>query len=915
MKDIRLTIINRTIVSTAVALTAACGLFQSCTQDEFDEPRTDTGTLVDTGRYLVAKRVSPESRAESDVLSSRTDWFEPGTPYRLLAFTKPYVAADAMTQTDDAGYLRFNQVAWEGCTPDSLRYLNISQDPGIWFGFAAVDGERGGDDGRVSFDFYGFTYGVTADHSESYIPLTRSDGGDGGDVLPGKAVNPAVVYRYEPVVNGELPDLMWGECRNRNIATVTADNARSVIPFMHCFSRLRFIVVQQAPEDDDGNHVEAFPGIKVTDVKVKGTYTKAYVNLKDAKIKLPVDGETPVTRSLTLNESFKAKECVVTSRQVEMGQMLVYPTDGSVMSDDSMSAGFDTGLEITVQSDDRTVIEKFLANTNDADHRTVTENPDGTFSGTVIKEAIIDNYDEQHRPLRLMQGTSYTIVISFQQDAVRIVTVIPQVEEWLPGEGTTESPWQNQAMGLPQMFDNIYWSDRNLGADHYDPLGSEFEGTIGYFYQSGRNIPYYPFDTSLYKDSGRYPSWADNDWSMLADVKPYNSTKHKFYPIVDEQVLNMLHQTTGWSDSKNANSMWVMTDGNSPQMYIPEKKPDGKDGTELKYFDFMKGGAWGSGLATCNGGKGADIGWDTSARQPVAGGWAIPTASDFLRIFPSTPHAGNICFRGGGDNSNPMNSWGQYDLVKDVKTLRVTVPYYTPDMAEPTNRSDKYREAWRTLKSRNDPGTTHLDAYRQGYGPDLQTNRDTEPDGDPADGSASIYILSREEGSVGRLDDAVYNPDHKTYNPGAYVIKEWGTIYAIKRAYTSGAYRMRWRVVCAGLYGTGETRSPGLYIEICRYRCNSDARLTEDRYMLDYDWEHPAAVLYLPICGLGDHDGYYINFGTECQYAVSDKASGWRVPGVHVKISGDNYANLFMAVVNKPVFNRSFAKQIRPVMK
>ena len=63
----------------------------------------------------------------------------------------------------------------------------------------------------------------------------------------------------------------------------------------------------------------------------------------------------------------------------------------------------------------------------------------------------------------------------------------------------------------------------------------------------------------------------------------------------------------------------------------------------------------------------------------------IPSSKDFMTIFPSTPHAGNITLRDGGNNSTPMD-WGKgdYDLrIEGTNTLRVTVPYYIADMPKP----------------------------------------------------------------------------------------------------------------------------------------------------------------------------------------------------------------------------------------
>ncbi len=331
-------------------------------------------------------------------------------------------------------------------------------------------------------------------------------------------------------------------------------------------------------------------------------------------------------------------------------------------------------------------------------------------------------------------------------------------------------------------------------------------------------------------------------------------------------------------------------------MSIPEEKP------KYSYFDYMKSDGF------VNYGLGSyDRHWENGREnQPSKGSWVIPSSEDFMKIFPSTPHAGNITFRTGGNNSTPMY-WGvtnQVNVMGDIyKVLRVTVPYYEAGMSdsdEPADRSDNYRKAWLTLHKNEDAGTTAAQ-YTNGS---PESSKQYEPDGDPEDGYASVYIISRDG------EDNIESLPSELNNDNRFVIKSWGTIYAVKRVYTSAAYRMRWRVVCAGVYG--KTKTPGLYIEICRYRCNSGTRLTVDNYMT-YDWEHPAARLYFPICGLGDFTGNYINFGTECQYSTSDAIKDGKMSSaVQIKITGDNDLNAYMAIV-KDKINRNFGKQIRLV--
>jgi len=906
------------IFSVLLSLMLAGVCFQACQQDDLgDAAPDDIKTLVAQGRYLSA-------RSAGSVASSDNGWFEKETPYRLLVFSKKYDKDNAEDETP-AKHLRLNQVAWEGETSDgTFHFINIDGRPDVLLGFNALDGEdKSGTDGLVSLDFYGFTYGKPmANRKDDYISLDN----------PSEELDK--LSRTEEVTDGVLNDLMYGSLKNRNIYTVglyTPESTQSIMPFKHCFSQLKFSVVQQPDEDnldENGKPLPSFKDITIEKVEVTGTFPKGTVCLQDGSMDLFGDRGD---RSLIFRDSYKGE--VPVQQAVSMGEMIIFPSHGGSLR--NYPDGYTVGLKITVRSSDKKTILNFLTNTGSGGDKDIDEPEPGVWRGTIVKSNILDN--ETNNELRFKQGSSYSLILSFQKNAVRIFTVIPKVEEWLNGEGTPDDPWQTQALGQPQMFDNVVWSDRNLGADHFDPIsdnGAYFERCIGYFYQSGRNIPYYPFNTMLYANDGgpgatiaEVPTPADKNKSVLAVVPGYEESHYRPYPMVDPAILNMMRQKEGWGSAtgntyeNGKEKTWTILKGETPQMRIPEEKPGNA------YFDFMRL-RWSDDNAL----SGYDEKWDEGPQnQPVNGAWAIPSSDDFLTVFPSTPFAGNIVFRGGGNCENPVSGWSNGVAIKDdVKVLRVTVPYYNSEKSKLTEAEaqegydlTKYEQAWDLLAQKSDAGTTPEDAYSSQYNP--FTQRKYEPAGDPEPGYASVYIISRDDTKVKNkvsLDEKVIGFDIGKYHKQ---LRSWGTIYAIKRIYTSQAYRMRWRVLVAGYYG-GETEvdtdkeivkrtiiKPGLYVEICRYRCNPDDKLELDTYM-DYDWEHPAARLYFPICGLCDWPGKYINFGTECQYATSDPIDKNGYTGaVHIKITGDESSNAFMAVVKKKI-NRHFGKQIRPVV-
>ncbi len=951
--------------SNILLILLTCISLSACQEDDFRpamEQAPDMESVIAQGKYLAARNAETYSAI---VDPEKGTWFPIGTPFRLLAFTKPYVKDDPDYETDPAKYKyattpRFNEVAWEGeilVYGDTLRYINVKEKTDKLFGFTALTSDDGSlseeegnkPDNLVALDFYGFTYGKKVDNRDNYIPLDNNPSTTALEELK----------RTESVsADGKsLNDLLRGALFNRDIHNAgISDNiaTQSILPFKHCFSKLKFMVVQQpkdnsAESDDKKDDIDfnnstepSFKNLYVEDVKVIGTYRSGSVYLKDGKVELIGD---PIDRPLKIKDGYKDP---VTTTQVEIGEMILFPSANSALKgkETTPDGGYTLGLEITVRCPEKKTLENFIRNTSgreplENEIEPVTVNNETYYRCTVKKDKILNsNYDDIDNgndivPLYLKQNTSYTIVIAFQKDAVRIITVIPLVEQWLQGEGTPEDPWQDQALGQPQMFDNIVWSDRNLGADHYDPE-TDFEKTVGYFYQPHRNIPYFPFDTRLFyndesNSEGVYempivptPQDKRNDKYSLALAGSSKNSTHRFYPMVDKYLLKMKHQTDGYNESVGiggADHTWTVTrsetnnvplhNANLPQMDIPETPAE-----QNKYFDFYQG-LWDADNKE----------WDKgSQNQPVKGAWTIPSSDDFMTIFPTTPHAGNITFSGGGNNTDPMNGWSSGKTLKDntINVLRVTVPFFYKGMDKPgkttfntEDEKKKYEQAWNILKTgingEEDPGTTYLDdAYYTKpnaivYDENNQVvydNLSVEPNGDPEDGYASVYIISREGNDVVNLSDYVTDISK-------YAIKSWGTIYAIKRIYTPQAYRMRWRVLATTVKGVA-----AMYVEICRYRCNANNELTEDNYTT-YDWDHPAATIYFPICGLGEYRGAYINFGTECQYATSDaiakRGDKAVVSAVQLKVTGDDAHNAYIAIV-KDVIDRNFGMQIRPIV-
>lgn len=478
---------HRHIMAGAILCALAAAVLQGCSDDFDKQTVPDFETMIREGKYLRARNADISLASDN---SGNTAWFPIGTPYRLLVYAKPdpgtYGAEEAQ---EPATHARFNRVTQEA-EANGFRYIDIEGNADILFGFTPLEGETGGVDERVSLDFYGFTYGEKAENVEDYIEIDGLE----GETRPEDGTL-ATLKRTERVTDGKLADLRHGILLNRSVSTVNGKAAfsqQSAVPFSHSFSRLEFQYVQQP--DDDGV-TPRYKDLYIDDVKVTGTYNEGSVYLQTGKVELP-EKDSYGNANLVSRPLEMTTRASVPVNQTDLGNMLIFPSDGNSLT--SGGDGYVVGLDITLKSPEEKVINNFLARSGSAEKAEQKE--DGYWYGVIRRPSVMNS--ETNETLYFSSNTRYVLVISLQENTVRIITVIPQVEDWIHGEGTDERPWQTQYLGQPQMFDNIIWSDRNLGADHYNP-SADFEGTVGYFYQAGRNIPYFPFNTTLYANEAR----------------------------------------------------------------------------------------------------------------------------------------------------------------------------------------------------------------------------------------------------------------------------------------------------------------------------------------------------------------------------------------------------------------------------
>ena len=482
---------------------------------------------------------------------------------------------------------------------------------------------------------------------------------------------------------------------------------------------------------------------------------------------------------------------------------------------------------------------------------------------------IYDSWSQENVTLEFLPNHEYTLSIQFLGDGnKRIITVVPLVYDWLEGEGVEDNTgYQEQSLGQPVTFNGVMWADRNLGATGSQPTHSynDWLKSVGYFYQYGRNIPYFPMPWN----SDEKPKYIDNttdlgDPEQLAKSLVTNKTTgvNPLYPVINPQSWNLNDQTTYYYRPSNTinwqKCIWNLGDvgdGNTFSFDYNTNYTLGK--LERKSLNL----------------DASPNTWQDQSETPCPPGWRLPTAEDFRGILPGSAYSGNITFRNYSGYEPETGSW-----LAEINGSLTQEPQFKEVFAA-ENLSKVI------VKKGAGIGDEGQQAYRGGF-PYLY-RREEEKFGDRID--HSVYILSMGDGDWTRVKD---QSGDLSGDKGDDYVYNWGKVYGIKRQGTDNAYRVKWEIklVSDGDFTKekGENELPDIKVYtqpfrgvlvISRYPADKDDDFEADdqgQYrtsLRSYDWEHPAEVLYLPVGGIAGNwsEGKIANVGTETWYATCEK--------------------------------------------
>lgn len=606
----------------------------------------------------------------------------------------------------------------------------------------------------------------------------------------------------------DFPDMRWGSVLGRN-----AENSSFLIemPFKHSLSKLIIEASRQ--------NVAQMEGVQITHIDFD-SYSEGMLDLETGTVTASGTRQNILLYDNTNNNPVDVDPI----KLVQERFVLPYrPAENN-----------NQALRIRVHTN-----RPSIGNNGVVDCELVTTAPDGT-----------------RTPLELKSNVIYTIRLTVTTDEVRVVTIIPQYYDWI------DDYLETVDMGTPVSFNGVLWSDRNLGASSANPTASieEWNKSVGYFYQFGRNIPFFP------------NTFRNGSTDLETSLDDALQAGRKVYPAVDLRTwsnpgYDIVWEPSQWND-REWDWGWVYQD---PEHIIWQmgEFPTGGNARNDRLLGFYNQKSNIPNAATH---------WNTKSTQPCPAGWRLPTQDDWLGIMPYSPIAGNIALR-VFDKAD--ESWQTPDAT------RYSEPNFAEDYKDIVILSGAFSPY---------PASMHGTPAYTGDFPLLQR---TETNCDPSPGRSTTYVISFDGDDWNKYtctNGAV------TPNDGTYTYN-WGVVYALKNQGTNEAYRLRWRIVLVGSEAE-QARNPRAVLVIERYPASVQDRLSRDNVKTAFDWSHPVERMYLPISGLVSaswNPGTIINIGGEVAYASSGEKGGNLNYGSWFKVIGDNTTNMQISAVGSEI--------------
>lgn len=461
--------------------------------------------------------------------------------------------------------------------------------------------------------------------------------------------------------NAPLTDIMWAKKENQ-----TYKNSGTIeMPFKHTLSKLNLYVMKNAEETE----AVTLTGISLTDYPSgsldigTGRYVTGDNDQRNHSVNILNSASQTVTTSATR----------VTNADVEVAPM-VFPTRKSAQGDIANHA-----LRIKVE---------------------VTVGNAAIKQETKITTVLAEEPQAPEAPFNFKSNHEYDVVITVTRNSL-VVTVVPRLYDWIPDEEIKVDSDVNGSMTVG----GITWMDRNLGASSGNPLAGDqaWEDSRGYFYQFGRNIPYY-IKTKFEDKNGIIYAPSNGNW-YLEESCPY--------PYIPGHMID----EPSTQPSKNTAQY--------------PKEPS-------KEYNFIYGKKyWDNKLSDASRSN-----WENTDNHPCPKGWRIPTRDEFQLIIPKTAKAGDIPFNlDHGKNSTDNDGKTYIETEEDdpeskSNSIYVGVKKGTWDATNVGITNSIY-----ALKRQGDNDAYYLRWHIERSGIyEIPNNNNTDEKGDPY---RNVLVISR----------------------------------------------------------------------------------------------------------------------------------------------------------------------------
>ncbi len=455
----------------------------------------------------------------------------------------------------------------------SANYLKDPASPG------AVTGTEAGDHQSIQ----GISVNKFNKRTLSFYGVTNSTGTP-VTVEPGEN-SPTCAISYDADGN-PLTDIMWAKKENQ-----TYLNSGTIeLPFQHTLAKLNLYVLK-------GTDIEKETKVTLNKISLVD-YPRGTLSMLTGEYL--VEGLKRGYNVTVLKDS--EQEVGTTATEVKDGETsvapMVFPTRSAKPTQDDIE---NHALTIKVSATIGT--EKIME------------------QETQITTLLAEDPSAPKAPFNFKPGYQYDVVITITKSSL-VITIVPRLYDWIPEEEVKPEHQVNGSMTIG----GITWMDRNLGATSGDPLAGDqaWEDSRGFYYQFGRNIPYYVKTKT--KDEIIYAP-ANGNWHLEESLP---------YPFIPN---HMNEEPSNWESYAFA--------------------PTDTKGS----FRFASNQDW-------NSSESKTI-WNDVKKQPCPKGWRIPTKDEFLLIAPNGKDAGDLAFRIHTNNTYIENT--NDDPEEDSKSVYVGV--------------------------------------------------------------------------------------------------------------------------------------------------------------------------------------------------------------------------------------------------